>query len=60
MNNGKYNKIKLLHELCRISWFLDKYAIKESKCPDCKKTFKVLKKDIDKHLATLEEAMDEC
>lgn len=57
LNNCKYNKIKLLHELSCIAWFLEKHATQDAQTAgenDCIQTFKAIKNDLEKHIATLE------
>ena len=57
LNDCKYNKIKLLHELSCMAWFLEKHAVpnaQDSGEGECVEIFKTLKNDLDKHIANLE------
>ena len=62
LDNCRYDKIKLLHDLSCILWFIDKHALKETQHkddPTCTKLLKDIKIDIEKHLKTLEKMMCE-
>lgn len=63
LDDCKYNKIKLLHELSCIAWFLDKCGMQDAeKCGDseCAKTFKALRSDLEKHITALESFVGNC
>jgi hypothetical protein len=62
LDNCKYNKIKLLHELSRIVWFLDKCGIKDAETSGdtkCVEEFKLLRSEVEKHIRALEGAITE-
>lgn len=56
LDNCKYNKIKLLHELCSMSWFIEKHAISDAKAVndnECIKILEEVKKDLEKSIEKL-------
>jgi hypothetical protein len=62
LNDCKYNKIKLLHELSSIVWFLDKCAIQDAqKTGDsqCVKDFKALQNVLETHIQQLETSLEQ-
>jgi hypothetical protein len=53
LDNSSYNKIKLLHELCSMDWFLEKHALKDAQAAgdvDCQEALTSLQKDIRRHI----------
>lgn len=59
-SNCNYNKIKLLHEVSHMIWSIRKNYIKDadkSKHPLCKKMYKELASDLEKHKKKLEDAI---
>ena len=57
LDDCKYNKIKLLHELSCMAWFLEKHAVPNAQVSDEKEyveIFKALKNNLDKHITNLE------
>ena len=56
MDNCTYNKTKLLHQMSRLDWFIDKYAKKDAKKAKhgaCQKAMTALQKDLHKHMKAL-------
>ena len=60
LSNCNYNKIRLLHDLSRIDWYLKKHAKRDAKreghkqCHDmCVK----LEKDLEKHIDTIKKTI---
>jgi hypothetical protein len=56
LNNGDYDKIKILHELSSISWFIKKHALED--LPKDTETFAFLKQlesSLEKHVAKLKD-----
>lgn len=57
MNNARYNQIRVLHDLCRLRWFINKHAIKEAQeatDASCRTLLEKIEKDITHHIAELE------
>lgn len=57
MNNARYNQIRILHDLCRLCWFLSKHAIAEADHatdPAARTVFEKIEKDLTHHIAQLE------
>jgi hypothetical protein len=53
MDNCKYNKVKVLHDLSALCWFIEKHALddaKKIKDDACLKKLQELSKDLEKHL----------
>ena len=60
LDNCKYNKVKLLHELCSMSWFIEKHGLNDAKNlndNDCIKILEDIKKDIDEHAKKISDSM---
>ncbi len=63
LDNCKYDKIKLLHELSCISWFIQKHGKEDAKTTgdtECHAAFEELQKDLEKHIAKLEKMLCTC
>jgi hypothetical protein len=59
-NNCHYNKIKILHRLSCLSWFIEKHATQDAKNEnhaECAKAFEELKKDLTKHLEKIDKLL---
>jgi hypothetical protein len=60
MDNCTYNKTKLLHEMAKLTGFIEKYAKKDAKSAKhgkCSKMINDLHKDLKKHMDTLSKAL---
>jgi hypothetical protein len=60
LRNCNYDKIRLLHDLSRIAWYIDKHAKKdadEENHPMCKELYQELHKDLEKHIEKLKQAV---
>lgn len=60
LDNCSYNKIKLLHELSCLLWFLEKHAIKDAENAgdrDCVELLTALQRDLNKHLEKLNKSV---
>ncbi len=58
LDDCSYDKIKILHELSCISWFLEKHGLQDTKNSDDENTRKIfteLKKDLDKYIQNLSQ-----
>lgn len=58
--NGRYDKIKVLHDMSSLLWFIKEHAIKEAAKQghnDCLTYYKEIEKDIEKHIRALEEML---
>lgn len=56
INNCLYNKIKILHELSGLLWFIEKHAETDSKGDTaCLDYFERLEKDLEKHVQELKD-----
>ena len=56
LSNEHYNKIKVLHQLSKTLWFLQKCAkvdAKEAGHTECFKEYDELEKDLNKHIDIL-------
>ena len=63
LNDCKYDKIKLLHELSSLAWFLDKCGLQDAQksgSPQCLDLFKELRKDLDKYIKALDGSIQRC
>jgi len=62
LNNCDYNKVRLLHDLSRITWYLKKHVKKDAKGKHakCAKVYKDLEKDLEKHIKKLQGATKKC
>jgi len=53
LSNCNYNKIRLLHDLSRIVWYLKKHAKEDAKAEgheDCHKMCEELEADMERHM----------
>lgn len=60
LDNCSYNKIKLIHELSTLAWFIDKHALADAqKAGDqaCIDALQALYRDLTKHLEKLQTSM---
>jgi hypothetical protein len=60
LDNATYNKVKLLHNLSAIYWFLEKHALIDAQNAGDKESveaFKALQRDIEKHIEKMQKAM---
>ena len=51
LKNCNYNKIKVLHDLSRIKWFIDNHAVADAKKdghPLCAEMFREVSEQLDK------------
>ncbi len=58
LKNGRYDKVKILHDMSSLLWFVKEHAIKEAAKEgheQCLTYFKELEKDLEKHVNKLEE-----
>ncbi len=61
MDDCNYSKVKLLHDLSRIAWYLDKHAKKDANTSGhvlCQKVCEELQADLDKHMEKLRLAIE--
>ena len=60
LENCNYNKIRLLHDLSRVAWYLDKHAKKDAKSSGhakCHTMCIALEKDLGKHMESIRKAI---
>ena len=60
LDNCSYNKIKLLHELSCLTWFLEKHAINDAKAAGDQESYNnllALQRDLQKHIETMQTSM---
>lgn len=60
LDNASYNKIKLIHELSCICWFIEKHGKVDAKAAGDQELLNVLnslKNDLEKYLERLQQAM---
>lgn len=58
MNNAKYNKIKILHDLSALCWFIEMHALADAQKAgdkDCIALLEQLRKDLDKQIAIFDK-----
>lgn len=58
MNNAKYNKIKVLHDLSALCWFIEMHALadaQKSGDKECIDLLEQLKKDLEKQIALFDK-----
>lgn len=58
LENCNYNKVRLLHDLSRIIWYLKKHAKADAKKAgheECHKICIELEKDLEKHVKTISQ-----
>ena len=60
LDNCSYNKAKLIHELSKIAWFIEKHAHNDAQLAGdaaCQDALRSLQKDLTKHLEKLQKNM---
>lgn len=60
LDNSTYNKTKLLYELSKIIWFIDKHALKDAQDAgdrECAELLNQIKKEAEKNIEKLKVAM---
>jgi len=59
LSNGHYDKVKILHEMSSLLWFIKEHAIKEAAKHDndCLVYYKELERDLEKRVAELEDML---
>ncbi len=56
INNCDYDKIKILHEMSSILWFIKKHALVDAQQDEaCLRFLKQLENDLEKHVAELKD-----
>lgn len=61
LKNCNYDKIRLLHDLSRIAWHLDKHAKEDAKNGGhdwCGGMYEELRLDLEKHIGKLKQAIE--
>ena len=60
LDDCKYDKIKLLHEMSSIAWFIKKHAIENAKNAgenDCLELYKTMLHDAEKNIEQLKKQL---
>ena len=60
LDNCSYNKIKLIHQLSSLAWFLDKHALKDAQDAgdmECYESMVSIQRDLLKHIERLQKGM---
>ncbi len=60
LDNATYNKVKLIHNLSKMIWFIDKHGLIDASNAgdkECAETFAMLKKDLEKYLEKLQKSV---
>ena len=60
LKNSNYDKVKILHEMSSLLWFIKEHAIKEAAKHGherCLIYYKELEKDLERHVTQLEETI---
>lgn len=63
MDNASYNKIKLLHQVSELIWFIEKHALEDAKKAgdtSCIETLKQVHANLEKQLTALEGTLECC
>jgi hypothetical protein len=56
LENHLYDKVKILHELSRILWFIKKYAVESAKNDkECLQLLKQIETDLSRHIDMLKQ-----
>lgn len=56
LENCNYDKIKILHHMSKMLWFIEKHALEDAKKMSdekCYAAFEEIKKDLEKHVEKL-------
>lgn len=60
LDNCKYDKVKILHEVSSLAWYLEKYAKENAEKADDKQCYEIydtMLQDLEKHIQILKEAL---
>lgn len=58
LDNCNYDKIKLLHELSRMLWFIKNHALEDARSDQkCTNLLKDMQVDIEKHIGILQKML---
>lgn len=60
LDNATYNKIKLLHELSCIAWFIEKHALADAQATgdkECQELLGSLGKDLQTYIEKLQKSI---
>ena len=60
LDNSSYNKIKMLHQLSELNWFIEKHAIIDAENAGdkaCVEMMLAIQRDAQKHIEKLQRAM---
>ena len=60
LDNATYNKIKMLHHLSELCWFIEKHALEDAKKAgdtECTQAMLALQRDLEKHIEKLQKGM---
>ena len=60
LSDCNYTKVRLLHDMSRLAWFIDKHAKKDAKKAghkECEKLCMDLEKDLHKHIEKFRKAL---
>ncbi|MFA5075248.1 MAG: hypothetical protein WC436_04050 [Candidatus Babeliales bacterium] len=58
LSNCRYNKVKVLHDMSKLLWFIEKHGIGDARQGDdsnCMKVLADLKRDLEKHIKSLND-----
>jgi len=61
LDNCNYTKVKLLHDLSRITWYLKRHAKEDAKKSGhvlCHTMCEEMEKDLEKHMEKLRQAIE--
>ncbi len=61
MDNCTYNKFKLIHELSRLTGFIERYGRKDARAAkhgQCEKALEALHQDLHKHMEQLRKQLE--
>jgi len=60
LDNCRYDKVKLLHEISSIAWYLEKHAKENAEKAgdkECYAIYDTMLKDLEEHIQVLKEAI---
>ena len=63
MENASYDKIKLLHQVSELIWFIEKHALKDAEQEGdtcCAEVLKQVHADLEKQLVALQKTLKCC
>ncbi len=60
LDDCNYSKVRLLHDLSKVAWYLDKHAIEDAEDtghPACEELYEEIQADLEEHIDKLKETI---